>query len=173
MNTLCFDHRLFQRGQTRRECLESWSPERNILLRKAAEGVILKETLDHLLRFPRGTRLLVYYSPWGLDSVKTLPFIFNTLARAEGIVARFFNEDVFHPIFGPGYGRSSPRLFILDKSGQVLCHWGPRPARLSQQLQLFNTGEEKDSWLKNVEDTHYLASLDTSIAHELLAAAKS
>ncbi len=170
MDTLCFDHRFFQRGQTRRECLESWGPERDAVLRKTAEGAVLEETLDHLLRFPRGTRLVVFYNPWSVDSVKTMPFIFNTLARADGIVARFFNADVFHQVFSPCFGRTSPRLFLLDTAGEVWRGWGPRPSNITKHLKLFKTGVEKDNWLRNLEDSQFLKSLDPSIAFELLAA---
>ena len=160
-----FDNRLFQRGQTWRECLESWGVNRQDLLLRSKSGRPLQQTSQKLTALPEGSRIAVYYGQWSVDSVKTLPHLGKTLETSPKVTCRFFCEEVFYPMMNEPFGRKVPKLLLLDGQGWVINTWGPRPKAITEEMRNSQLkGTRLDDWLLGYDEQTYLEKLDPSMA---------
>ena len=162
MMGLQIDDRLFQRGATWQECRESWEFNRENLLERSRHGHLLPHTLERLLRLPPRTRAVVLFHGRTLDSLKAMPFIGNTLARASRLQVRYFNLSWFFPRFYPHLGRTAPRLLFPDQN-QGATAWGPRPAQITSEMSEIAL-EDRDQWLMDYNEAGFGALLDQELA---------
>ncbi len=149
------------------ECLESWEPRRRELQERIKKGLILPQTLAGGAKSSSPLRFVVYYSPWLLDSARTLPLFGHTLAQLDTHVVRYFEEDVFFSLFYPVLGRQVPRIMTLDDRGSVQRCWGPRPESFTREINTLASGTAVDAWLSQIDDTTYLEALDRSLVTAL------
>ena len=167
MTIFHFDNRLFQRGQTWEECIESWEYKRDTFLHNVREGRTLKSTAKLLLKLPNHTRIAVYYSNAMLDSLKALPMLGNTFAQDPHIVTRYFCGEHFFPILYEVLGRKMPQVLFLTRSGASRPVWGPRPETVTAQLSHQEDGMKSDDWLQSYDMDRFQKELDQSLAKRL------
>lgn len=166
MDSFRFDHKLFQRGQTWRECMESWSFRRNLFLERALQDFSLPK-LEAAVAASPGSRIAVLFHPKTLDAMKTVPILGNVLGRIPGGEPRFFALDIFFPVFSQPFGRISPRVLLLQEDGRAGSSWGPRPEEVTRQLLAISTEsghDERDRLLWDFSDAAFCALLDDSLA---------
>lgn len=111
-DALEINDRLYQRGQTWRECLGSWEHEREILLRH------FKDSDANPLRFPKSLRFLIWYQRDRVDTMPQLAFLLRQSASDDR--TRFFDADVFFSRLYEVFGRSGPAILAVDSNGQTV-----------------------------------------------------
>ena len=166
MDAFRFDHKLFQRGQTWRECMESWKYRRDLFLERALQDFSLPKS-EKVLASMTDRRIVVLYDPKMLDAMKTVPILGNVLSRIPSLELRLFSQDIFFPVLYQPFGRHSPRLLLLEAEGRVEELWGPRPEAITRQLQdisVENGHGERDRLLWDYQDLEFCALLDDSLA---------
>ena len=126
MKPFQFNDRFFQRGQTWRECLETWEPERDAFLRRSSLKSLLQKSLSSLVHHHKGRRFAVLYHFASIDSELALPALGATFTRVEHIEVRFFNLAYFFPALNPHFGRKVPQVLALNHEGICTGSWGPR-----------------------------------------------
>jgi len=167
MTSIYFDNQFYQRGQTWRECLEAWEPEREDFLRRVQRRPVLQSAVTRLSEFPRGARLAVYYSQRTLDSRLALPAIGATLQQATHVETRYFCDAFFFPALYESLGRKAPQILVRSESGMFHPSWGPRPEALTHELARFQDqqpGADPDAWLLGFDPARLHALLDESLA---------
>jgi len=166
MKPFQFNDRFFQRGQTWRECLETWEPERDAFLRSASQKPLLQKTLSELVHNHKGARFGVLYHFASIDSALALPAIGATFTRVEHLEVRFFNMSFFFPALNPHFGRKVPQVLALNDHGHCQHQWGPRPPEVAAILQTGDEmlGRELDHKLRRIPRQDYLAALDRSLS---------
>ena len=169
MDQLQFDDRLFQRGQTWHECLQAWLSERADFLNKVLEKNAMEKTIEKLRCLPRGTRIAVFYSLWTLDSAKSLPFIGPSLEKVPQLEVRYFSQELFFTITYGILGRQAPRILLLDEDGKIKRSWGPRPPKITEELQGLSASEV-DERLLQYQEAQFLDALDHSVVESLFPA---
>ena len=166
MKPFQFNDRFFQRGQTWRECLETWEPERDAFLRRSSQKPLLQKTLSELVHNHKGARFGVLYHFASIDSALALPAIGATFTRVEHLEVRFFNMSFFFPALNPHFGRKVPQVLALDTKGFCSSQWGPRPEEIESAIHLETTelnGRELDDRLRRIPQQDYLATLDRAL----------
>ena len=152
MTSFVFDARLFQRGLTWEACVESWFPEREDFLGRVKQAPLLTG-LTSIGERGEQSRIAVYFNAFLDDTRRALPAIAASLEHG-GVTARYFDEDLFFPIFGKPFGRARISLILLEADGSVARTWSmDRPA-----------GDRLD-------DNALLAHLDQSISIRFATAA--
>jgi len=165
MKCFRFDDRFFQRGQTWRECLETWEPQRDSFLRFATQKTLLQKTLSALVHNQRGRRFAVLYHFASTDSELSLPAIGASFTRVDHIEVRFFNMAYFFPALHPHFGRLVPKVLALDPEGCAIQQWGPRPPEIDAILPETHPDlrREIDAQLRSYPRQDYLEALDRSL----------
>ena len=165
MNNWNMNHRLFQRGQTWLECRESWTFQRDYFLKKTLEQPQLATASEAYKKMKADKRILVYYSWWALDSLKSLPVIGNTLALNPQIEVRYFRAEVYVPVLYAHLGRKAPQIVLLN-DGEVDAVWGPRPELMTRELkeQRQDPQVNIDQWFWTYNEDRYLSLLDESLS---------
>lgn len=170
MKDFQFSDRFFQRGQTWRECLETWEPERDAFLRRASQKSLLQKSLSALVHHHKGRRFVVLYHFASTDSALSLPALGATFTRVDHIEVRFFNMAYFFPMLYPNFGRVVPQVLALNAEGFCSQKWGPRPASLDELLDI-QTPEwrrEVDHKLRSYPVNQFLEELDQSLQNFIL-----
>ena len=117
---------MFQRGLTRRECIENWSSRRAPFLAQLRKTQSLPELLDFCTQHTSSTNIVVLYSLFSLDSFFVLPYVMETFKEARHITIRYFGYEYFFPFLHGYFERQFPRILILDSDKCVAGSWGPR-----------------------------------------------
>lgn len=160
--TLCFDQKLFQRGQTWNECLEAWSHERAYFLARIEEAQPLPKLTQSLQALPEGCRVVVYYNQYRTDARKFLPTLGKSLSAIPHIYCRYFDADVFFPLLNPLFGRCLPCVAMLDENGRVMSTWGPRPKTVTQELEKHEQAEQVP-WLLSYDQDRFHELAETEL----------
>ncbi len=167
MTVLYFDNQFFQRGQTWRECLESWETDREEFLRRVQKRPILKTALKRLSLLPKGTRIAVYYSQRTLDSRMNLPAVGALFQQIAHIETRYFCDAFFFPALYEALGRKAPQILLQKETGVFHSEWGPRPEPLTRELAEMKQdrpGANPDAWLVGLDRARRIELLDQSLA---------
>lgn len=165
MKPFQFNDRFFQRGQTWRECLETWEPERDAFLRRASLKPLLQQSLSALVHHHKGRRFAVLYHFASIDSAIALPALGATFTRVDHIEVRFFNLAYFFPVLNPHFGRKVPQILALNHDGFCIDKWGPRPPEVAALIA--DEDPEKrgdlDAKLRAFPPEAFLEALDQSV----------
>ncbi|CAM2065424.1 Thioredoxin [Sulfidibacter corallicola] len=164
--TFCFDDKLFQRGQTWRECVMAWQTHRETFLDQLQQTTRLPKTSRKLTGFSPGTRMVVYYSIYKLDSWMSLPILGPVFGAQEHLEVRFHCAEHFFPVLGEPLGRCSPLVLLLDGEGSVVARWGPRPASVTKALEQMSNraASDRDRWLARLDSVRFAGLLDEELA---------
>ncbi|WP_055105217.1 thioredoxin family protein [Paenibacillus ihumii] len=91
------------------------------------------------LRSRNDLRVLVLAADWCGDVIRSVPVIFRAL-EAAGVVTEVLiveqHQDVMDHFLTMG-GRAVPIVIVVNTDGQVLGHWGPRPADVQEFMIRF------------------------------------
>lgn len=165
MDSFHFDDRLFQRGRTWQECLESWDHNRDLFLTRVAEVEPLPKTITALNQVTRPQRLAIIFQTWRLDSLMCLPVIGKTLSQANHLTVRYFDKQAFFSLFY-NLGRQVPKLLKLADNGQASFLWGPRPKQVSEQLHELQVSE-REAWYTEMKDDLLHSLIDEELSQSV------
>jgi thiol-disulfide isomerase/thioredoxin len=98
---------------------------------QAVHDLHYKKTLiDHTLSLPDNLKILVLTEPWCGDSTAILPVLQKLFEKGNvkiRILSRDDNPELMDQFLTYG-SRAIPFILILDKDGNYLDRFGPRPA---------------------------------------------
>jgi len=151
-----FSDRFFQRGFTRRECIENWSFRRPSFLAQLKKTQALPELLSLCEQFTDEARVAVLYSKMSLDSFFVLPYVMETFKTRRNVTVRYFCNEYFFPFFKDKISREFPKIFVLNSDGFSVATWGPRV----DQPELLSLDDEA---LSQFAIMNYPAQLDKSL----------
>lgn len=166
MNVSPFHDKLFQRGQTWQECLESWPYHRDLLLKEAHLAKPLEKTRALIEASNIQGKWLLIYSVRSTDSVMALPFIALTWPESPTNYLRLFCYEYFFPAFEHLPNRAWPALHVLQHKRPRFV-WGPRPKAVNEAISGDTQGKSIDKALLNFDREQYRQALDQEMAEAI------
>lgn len=163
MNPFQLSNKLFQKGQTWHECVESWQGRRRLFLERLDQASQLRQTSGILASHVGESRLAVYFSQWSTDALMALPFIGVTLSGQPHVQVRFFSSEFYFPLLHEALGRCTPLLLLLAPNGEAYEVWSQRP----EEMQLQDCKQSVEAFLLDYSLERYGALLDAHIARQL------
>ncbi|PIE02852.1 MAG: hypothetical protein CSA81_04955 [Acidobacteria bacterium] len=159
IKNLNFTQRFFQRGLTRKECIESWPRRRASFLAQVNKVQKLELLYDCCSSLNETHRIAILYSTVSLDSFFVLPYVLETLKNVRNISARYFGYEYFFPFFHGYVARLFPCILILDQQGNVVGDWIPRGHCLGEE----HAAVWDDEQLSQYAIRNYPANLDLEL----------
>lgn len=148
--------RFFQRGFTRRECIENWAFRRPSFLAQLRNTHPLPRLQELCNSQTNPRRVVIIYSMMSLDSFFVLPYVMETFQECRQISIRYFAFEHFFPFFQGHILREFPQIFILDSKDMLGPSWGPRAE--APEIQAWDDESLSQFAIKN-----YPARLDDSL----------
>jgi thiol-disulfide isomerase/thioredoxin len=94
---------------------------------------------------------------WCGDSAQSLPAIARLAERNNNvdlsIIMRDYNPDIMQKYLSNG-SASIPKLFALDKRGNELFSWGPRPTEAQEILLNWKANPDGRTWVQFETELH-------------------
>ena len=114
---------------------------------------------------------------WCGDSAQNIPYIYE-LSKLNPkielkILYRDRNLDIMDQYLTNGKSRSIPKLVVFNDFAEELFQWGPRPAELIEQIEIWKSdGMNKDEYIKLIH-LWYSQNRAKSLESELIGLLKS
>lgn len=112
------------------------------LMKHAQLSEAMKATLDNL---DRPLTLLAITETWCGDAVQSLPYFQRMAEHSPQVTFRLMWRDEGPQLiesFLTNGGKAIPIVIALDQVGEVLWHWGPRPAPVQQMVMDYKAAPE-------------------------------
>jgi Thioredoxin len=153
----------------------------DIMARLDETAKLRPETISQLMGISKPFTWLVLTEGWCGDAAQIVPVLEKMAAQNPHITHQILLRDENLEImdaFLTDEGRSIPKLIVLDKNGNVLGSWGPRPSALhqivmQQKVKLLSLPKEEKKAYFNIVKTEvqqwYNNDETASIQREVLA----